>query len=247
MAADPVVLVTAGSAGLGRAAAVVFANNGYRVVINYSNNKTRADELLAELEATTSGSHIVIQADLSLRSEVDRLVKETVQATGRIDVIFSNVGWSQFRDTSRLEDNAFDEDWDKAYTMNVKTHMWLLRAAESHLAETEGAFISTASVAGVSGTGSALAYGASKAAQIHMMKALATMVGPKIRVNTISPGLLETEWALRFTDEQKAQHKAQTRLKRFVRVEDAAEQVLSLAKNRSITGINVVIDAGFVR
>lgn len=156
MAVDPVVLITAGSAGLGRAAAVLFANSGYRVVINYSANKTRADECLAELKPNVSWSHIAIQADLSSRSEVNRLVTETVQVAGRIDVIFSNVGWSHFRDTSRLDDNDFDEDWDRAYTMNVKTHMWLLRAAESHLAETEGAFISTASIAGVSGMGSAL-------------------------------------------------------------------------------------------
>jgi NAD(P)-dependent dehydrogenase (short-subunit alcohol dehydrogenase family) len=156
MAVVPVVLITAGSAGLGRAAAVLFANSGYRVVINYSANKTRADECLAELKTNASGSHIAIQADLSSRSEVNRLVTETVEATGRIDVIFSNVGWSHFRDTSRLDDNDFDEDWDRAYTMNVKTHMWLLRAAESNLAETDGAFISTASIAGVSGMGSAL-------------------------------------------------------------------------------------------
>ncbi|KAK0389096.1 hypothetical protein NLU13_2671 [Sarocladium strictum] len=246
MATRPVVLVTAGSAGLGRAAVELFATHGYRVVINYSSDKTRADELLAELKVRGAGDHLAIQADLSLRTEVERLVNETYQAVGRIDVVFSNVGWSHFRDTTRLDDNAFDEDWDKAYTMNVKTHLWLLRAAEPYLAEAEGAFISTASVAGVSGMGSALAYGASKAAQIHMMKGLATMVGPKIRVNTISPGLLETEWALRFTEEQKEKHKAQTRLKRFARVEDAAEQVLSLARNKSITGINIVIDAGFV-
>ncbi|KAM3521054.1 hypothetical protein NHJ13051_006475 [Beauveria bassiana] len=73
------------------------------------------------------------------------------------------------------------------------------------------------------------------------------MVGPRIRVNTISPGMLETDWSKRFTDQEKQQHKNQTRLKRFVRLEDVAEQVLSLTKNRSITGANIVIDAGFVR
>jgi NAD(P)-dependent dehydrogenase (short-subunit alcohol dehydrogenase family) len=156
MSTSPVVLVTAGSAGLGRAAVQLFAAQGYRVVFNYSANKDRAEELLAELKTTGAGDHIAIQADLSLRSEVDRLVSETHQATGRIDVIFSNVGWSHFRDPTRLDDNVFDEDWDKAYTMNVKTHLWLLRAAEPYLAEAEGAFISTASVAGVSGFGSAL-------------------------------------------------------------------------------------------
>jgi NAD(P)-dependent dehydrogenase (short-subunit alcohol dehydrogenase family) len=156
MATNQVVLVTAGSAGLGRAAATLFANQGYRVVINYSANKARADELLDELKTVGTKDHLVIQADLSLRPEVQRLVAETIQATGRIDVIFSNVGWTHVRDVSRLDDNDFDEDWDKAYILNVKTHMWLLRAAQPYLEETEGAFITTASIAGVSGTGSAL-------------------------------------------------------------------------------------------
>ncbi|KAM3543634.1 hypothetical protein ARSEF1564_003487 [Beauveria bassiana] len=209
MAADPVILVTAGSAGLGRAVALHFARNGYRVAFNYNSNESRAATLLSELKVASNRDHFHIQADLSSRTEVGRLVRETHGRTGRLDVVFSNVGWSQFRDTCRLDDNVFEADWDRAYTMN--------------------------------------AYGVSKAAQIHMMKGVATMVGPGIRVNTISPEMLETDWSKRFTDQEKEQHKNQTRLKRFVRLEDVAEQVLSLAKNRSITGVNIVIDAGFVR
>ncbi|KAM3461546.1 hypothetical protein NHJ6243_004924 [Beauveria neobassiana] len=247
MAADPVILVTAGSAGLGRAVALHFARNGYRVAFNYNSNEFRVATLLSELKVASNRDHFHIQADLSSRTEVGRLVRETHGRTGRIHVVFSNIGWSQFRDTCRLDDNVFDQDWDRAYTMNVKSHLWLLQATMPHLAEAEGCFVTTSSIAGVSGMGSSLAYGVSKAAQIHMMKGVATMVGPRIRVNTISPGMLETDWSKRFTDQEKEQHTDQTRLKRFVRLEDVAEQVLSLAKNRSITGANIVIDAGFVR
>ncbi|PMB64551.1 3-oxoacyl-[acyl-carrier-protein] reductase FabG [Beauveria bassiana] len=220
MAADPVILVTAGSAGLGRAVALHFARNGYRVAFNYNSNESRAATLLSELKVASNRDHFHIQADLSSRTEVGRLVRETHGRTGRLDVVFSDVGWSQFRDTCRLDDNLFEADWDRAYTMNVKSHLWLLQATMPHLAETEGCFVTTSSIAA--------AYGVSKAAQIHMMKGVATMVGPGIH-------------------QEKEQHKNRTRLKRFVRLEDVAEQVLSLAKNRSITGVNIVIDAGFVR
>jgi NAD(P)-dependent dehydrogenase (short-subunit alcohol dehydrogenase family) len=70
------------------------------------------------------------------------------------------------------------------------------------------------------------------------------MVAPHIRVNSVSPGLLETEWAERFTTEQKADMLEKTKLKRFVTVEDVADQVVALARNRGMTGVNVVMDAG---
>ncbi|EFX01517.1 short chain dehydrogenase reductase [Grosmannia clavigera kw1407] len=240
-----VVLVTAGSAGLGAAAARLFARNGYHVIVNYANNKARADALLAELNGTDGQkTHVAIQADLTSRTAVERLAREAQAAFGRLDVVFSNGGWTEFRDTTRLSDNVFDEDWDRAFVMNVKSHIWLLHAAEAALAEHEGAFITTASMAGVSGMGSSLAYAACKAAQIHMIKGLACMVGPNIRVNTVSPSMLETEWAERFSPAQKKGLLEKSKLNRFVTVNDVADQVLGLARNRSMTGVNVILDAG---
>lgn len=161
MSSAPVILITAGSAGLGAAAARLFARNGYGVVINYNSDSARAEKIISELKdikiAESNGKpHFAIKADLASHEDVKRLVSETHQAMGRIDVIFSNGGWSHFRDITRLDDNVFDEDWDRAYAMNVKSHLWLLHAAEGHLSKVEGAFITTASVAGMKGTGSSL-------------------------------------------------------------------------------------------
>ncbi|CAK7232000.1 hypothetical protein SCUCBS95973_008113 [Sporothrix curviconia] len=252
--AIPVALVTAGSAGLGAATALHFARNGYHVIINYCNNEARAESTLAAVNAAwdevrrgtsyDTKKNAIIRADLEQRHDVERLVREAYAVYGRLDVIFSNGGWTQFRDTERLCDNGFDADWDRAFTANVKSHMWLLHAAEAYLAEHDGAFITTASMAGVCGMGSSLAYSAAKAAQIHMVKGLAAMVAPRIRVNSVSPGLLETEWAERFSAQQKAELLNKTKLKRFVTVVDVAEQVLALSRNRGMTGVNVVMDAG---
>ncbi|KAI1430026.1 short chain dehydrogenase [Xylaria sp. FL1777] len=261
----PVALITAGSAGLGAAAARLFAQHGYRVVVNYSNNAERANQLLEELPGLSSLSRdaaagsgsgsgssdgkenfAVIKADLGSREEINRLVRETVERFGRLDVLFSNGGWTRVRGLESLEENCFEEEWDRAFNMNVKSHLWLMHAAKKHLEETEGAFVTTASVAGVVHSGSSLAYSITKAAQLHLVKALAVMAAPKIRVNSVSPGLLLTQWAERFTDEQKEAHRQKTTLKRIVTVEDVAEQVLTFARSKSTTGVNVVMDAGFI-
>ncbi|KAI0486451.1 short chain dehydrogenase [Xylaria cf. heliscus] len=252
----PVALITAGSAGLGAAAARLFAQNGYRVVVNYSNNAERANTLLDELPGLSSlpkddssggkSNFAVIKADLGSREDINRLVRETVELFGRLDVLFSNGGWTRVRGLVSIDDNCHEDEWDRAFNMNVKSHLWLLHAAKKHLDETEGAFITTASVAGVCHSGSSLAYSVTKAAQLHLAKALAVMAAPKIRVNSVSPGLLLTEWAERFPDEVKEDHRQKTKLKRIVTVEDVADQVLTFARNKSITGVNVLMDAGFV-
>ncbi|KAK2022889.1 short chain dehydrogenase [Colletotrichum zoysiae] len=241
----PVALITAGSAGLGAAAARVFVKNGFKVVINYSSNVERAETLVEELKSPTGSNVIAIQADLGDRDAISKLVDETVQAMGRLDVVFSNGGWTRFRGITNLDDNVVEDDWDRCFNMNVKSHLWLMHAAKKHLDETEGAFITTASIAGIGASGSSLAYAVTKAAQIHLAKVLAVIAAPRIRVNTVSPGLLLTDWASKFSDEGKAAHIQQTKIKRAVTVEDVAEQVYTLAKSRSITGVNVVIDGGY--
>ncbi|KAI1459035.1 NAD(P)-binding protein [Annulohypoxylon moriforme] len=247
-----VALITAGSAGLGAAASRLFAKNGFRVVVNYANNDERANKLLAELPALSTiprdspgENFAAIKADLGSRDDINRLVKETVDRFGRLDVVFSNGGWTRFRGMTSIDDNAYEEEWDRTFNLNVKSHMWLMHAAKKHLEETEGAFITTASIAGVIPSGSSLAYSVTKAAQIHLVKALAVMAAPKIRVNSVSPGLLLTDWAENFSDELKQNHIQKTKLKRTASVEDVAEQVLLFAKSRSITGVNVVVDAGY--
>ncbi|KAI3328910.1 short chain dehydrogenase [Xylariaceae sp. AK1471] len=253
----PVALITAGSAGLGAAAARLFVQNGYRVVVNYSNNVERANKLLDELSGLSLSSSlpsndakknnfIAIKADLGSREEINRLVQETVDEFGRLDVIFSNGGWTSYKGLESIDANCLEEDWDRAFNMNVKAHLWLMHAAKKHLDETEGAFITTASLAGASHNGSSLAYSVTKAAQIHLVKALAVMAAPKIRVNSVAPGLLLTEWAERFTDELKEAHLQKTKLKRIVTVEDVADQVLTFARNKSMTGVNIIMDAGFI-
>jgi len=165
MTSSPVVLITGGTAGLGGAVARRFAQRGFRVVVNYNSDVDRANKLVEELALlgnllTTSKTvdYIAIKADLACRNEINRLIQEVKSAMGRLDVLFSNGGWTKFRDMTSLDDNVDEEDWDQAFNINVKSHLWLMHAAKGELEKTEGSFIATASLAGVSQQGSSLVF-----------------------------------------------------------------------------------------
>lgn len=105
---------------------------------------------------------------------------------------------------------------------NVKSHLWLMHAAKAELEKTEGAFVTTASIAGVKPSGSSLPYSVTKAASIHLSKALAVICSPKVRVNAVSPGLLLTEWGMKFPEEKREAARDATKLKRLATVEVSA-------------------------
>ena len=130
--------------------------------------------------------------------------------------------------------------------MNVKSHLWLLYAAKPHLEASEdgGSFITVASLAGVRPSGSSLPYSVTKAAQIHLMKGLSVICGPKIRCNTISPGLMMTEWGQKFPEKSVKAVTERGALKRLAEPDDVAEQVKTMALSKSMTGQNVVVDCG---
>lgn len=207
--AAKVALVTASSAGLGAACVQALAPH-FRVVVNYHSRPEKAQEVIEAAAAIAplyerSGSatmaneprFLAIQADVSDRSAIKRLVQETVDRMGRLDVVVSNAGWTRVTDFMDLEQQIVEDDWDRCFNVNVKAHMWLLYAAKPHFESNEdksGSFITIASLAGVRPSGSSVAYAVSKAAAIHLTKCLALVCGKSVRCNSVSPGLLMTEW-----------------------------------------------------
>ena len=164
-----VALVTAGSAGLGEAAARALACEGMRVVINYSASKECADDVRGGLFKRFPDNYPpqpdneawrcdfgAINADLGNRADITRLVEETIALMGRLDVVVSNAVWTRFSNFANLEDEIEEAVWDRCFNMNVKSHLWLIHAAKKYLDITEGAFITTASLAGVIPGGSSL-------------------------------------------------------------------------------------------
>ena len=201
--AAKVALVTASSAGLGAATVKALASH-FRVVVNYHSRLEKAEQVIKEAssipatyqQSATEPRFHAIKADVSQRSEIQRLVDETVSTMGRLDVVVSNAGWTRLTNFFDLEQQVSEEDWDRCFNVNVKSHLWLLYAAKPHLEKTEGggAFVTVASLAGVRPSGSSLPYAVTKAAEIHLTKGLALICGKNVRCNSVSPGLMMTEW-----------------------------------------------------
>ena len=153
---NKVALVTASAAGLGAATALAFAQAGYNVIINYHSSSEKAHTLSGQITSSTSSKCLVVQADVSARSEITTLVQKSVDEFGRLDVVVSNQGWTQIRNFNDLEDNVNEDDWDRCWNMNVKSHLWLFHAVKPWLMKTEGSFTTVASLAGVVPSGSSV-------------------------------------------------------------------------------------------
>jgi NAD(P)-dependent dehydrogenase (short-subunit alcohol dehydrogenase family) len=163
MAASKVALITAGSRGVGAAVARALARDAHmRVVVNYHSDSTSANAIVKELNelsplsASFQANFVALKADMNNREEIVRLVNDTLRTMGRLDVVVSNVGWTRMTDFMNLQDADVETDWDQCFQTNVKSHFFLFQACRKHLEDTEGAFIATASVAGVKPSGSSL-------------------------------------------------------------------------------------------
>ncbi|CEJ54480.1 hypothetical protein PMG11_00788 [Penicillium brasilianum] len=236
------VLITAGSRGLGAVIARKFAAEGSNVAINYVSSKETADKVASDLAAKYNVKTIVIQGDAGSQSDCINAVKTTIEQLGGIDVVISNAGWTKMTKFSDL-DAMDDADWDKCWSINVKSSFHLFKAAlpTFNANPDGGVFILTSSTAGVIPSGSSIPYAVTKAGSIHLMKSLAQSQGPKIRVNAVCPGLLFTEWGQRFSPEQIKGWTDKTALGHLPEVEDTAEAYLSIARNSSMTGQAVQI------
>ncbi|KAJ5748117.1 uncharacterized protein N7511_009813 [Penicillium nucicola] len=240
------VLITGGSRGLGALTAEKFAAEGSNVAINYMSNKETADKLAADIASKYSVKAVVVQGDAGIQDDCFNVVKATVEKLGGLDIVISNAGWTKITNFGDL-DAMDEEDWDKCWSVNVKSNFHLYKAALPTInANPEGgAFLITSSVAGVTATGSSLPYATTKAATLHLMTCLARSQGPKVRINAVLPGLLLTEWGQRFPQDKIDAWTNATVLKKVPEVEDCADMFIAMAKNASMTGQAVLIDSGF--
>ncbi|KAJ5852007.1 uncharacterized protein N7529_011392 [Penicillium soppii] len=240
------VLITGGSRGLGALSAEKFASEGSNIAINYMSNKEVADKLASDIASKYNVKTVVIQGDAGIKQDCINTVKSAIEQLGGLDIIISNAGWTKMTNFGDL-DAMDDDDWDKCWSVNVKSSFHLFKEAlPTFNANPEGGvFLITGSIAGVSATGSSLPYAVTKAASLHLMKCLAQTQGAKVRVNAILPGLLLTEWGQRFSPEKIEGWTNATVLKRAPEVEDCADMFVTLAKNPSMTGQAIQIDSGF--
>lgn len=238
-------LITGASRGIGRAAAALFAAEGYHVVINYLNSKKQAEELCAALEAD-GHSAIAIKADVSKRAQVDAMVHATLQRFGTIDVLVNNAGIAQ----QKLFNDITEDEWDRMFDINLKGMFNCCQAAlPTMLHHKSGRIINLSSMWGIAGASCEVHYSAAKAAVIGFTKALAKELGPSnIQVNCVAPGVIETEMNATLTDADRAALKEETPLMRIGTPQEVAQAIFFLASDKAsfFTGQVLSPNGGFV-
>jgi 3-oxoacyl-[acyl-carrier protein] reductase len=238
-------LITGGARDIGRSIATKFADAGASVVINYNSSGERANTLVADIHAK-GGKAIAVQADVTKSADVERLIDETRSAFGeKIHVLVNNAGGLIARKTITEMDEAF---FDSVMDLNFKSLFLVTKAAMPHLAD-GGAIVNLASLAARDGGGPGSSiYAAAKGAVLTLTRGLSKELAPrKIRVNAVSPGLIDTTFHDTFTKpEARKATAARTSIGREGHPDDVANAVLFLASDASsyITGESIEINGG---
>ncbi len=188
-----VAIVTGSSSGVGAACARLLAERGCNVVINYANNADGAEETRAACESLGVETEVV-RADVAEDADCVRLAAAAEERWGRIDALVNNAGTTRFCDHANLA-GLDKQDFLDIYSVNTIGAYQMVRACEPAMRRGgRGSIVNVASIAGVMGVGSSIAYAASKGAMITMGLSLARVLGPEIRVNTICPGFIQGDW-----------------------------------------------------
>ena len=236
-------LVTGGGTGVGRATALQLAARGFHVAVNYSRSRDEAEETAAAARERGVKA-VAIQCNVSDDAAVRQMIEHCRREFGRLDVLVNNAGMTHFVQHTDLE--AMSEDkWDEILAVNLKGPFFVCRAAIPLLrASGGGSIVNVASVAGLAGAGSSIAYAASKGGLITMTRSFARAFAPDIRVNAVCPGVILSRWLDGHGEMVEAAIKI-TPLKRASTTDDIADAITFLACDAGMmTGQALVIDGG---
>jgi len=240
--AGKVAIVTGASKGIGAAIATSLAAEGASVVVNYANSKPSADEVVASITAR-GGRAIAVQGDISKPGDVRGVVDAAVSTYGRIDILVNNAGIYEFAPLEAVT----EEHYRKVFELNVLGLLLMSQAAAAHLGEGGSIINIGAGITEMKPPGSAV-YAGSKSAAETITGVLAKELGPKrIRVNSVSPGPIETMGTLAMKRTAMADSlTARTPLGRLGKPDDIAPIVVFLASDdaRWITGDVIAASGG---
>ena len=243
--AGKVAVVTGASKGIGAAIAKALAAEGAAVVVNYASSRAGADKVVAEITAN-GGKAVAVQADVAKKTDIERLFAETKKAFGRFDILVNNAGVYEFLPLEQVT----EEHFHRQFNVNVLGLILATQEAVKHFGATGGSIINISSVASTSAPAGGSVYSATKAAVDAVTKSLAKELGPrKIRLNTINPGMVETEGlhsAGMVESDFRKQIEAQTPLGRIGQPDDIAPAVVFLTSPDAgwITGESIRVSGG---
>lgn len=239
------VLITGATGGIGRAETRLFAQRGWNVAAAYHTARQKAEQLCAELCAE-GWQAAALQADVADREEAFSLVRRAQELFGPLDVLVNNAGISQvglFTDLS-------EADWRQICGVNLDGAVYCSQAAAKDMVRRKsGVIIQTSSMWGEVGASCEVAYSVTKAALMGLTRALAKELGPSgIRVNCISPGVIDTEMNRRLSPQDMRELADETPLQRIGTPEEVARAVYFLASDEAafVTGQVLGCSGGFI-
>jgi len=242
---DEVAIVTGGTKGIGKAICLLFAEEGAKVIANFSKDVNAAEDLL--LKAKSKGLSMgLFKADVTRFDQVKEMVEEAFAQYGRIDILVNNVGL--------IRDNFLmlmsDEDWDSLIKTNLNSLFYCCKTViRKMIPQRRGKIINISSISGILGTSGQTNYSTTKGGIISFTKSLARELGSfNIHVNAIAPGLIESEVISKMPKEKVEAIIKSTSLGRIGKPEEVAQAVLFLASEKSdyITGQTIIVDGGIV-
>jgi len=235
-----VALITGASSGIGAATAMELARRGWRVAVNYASNKAAAEKVAREC-----GSAIAVQADVSRDEDCRRLARTVLDKFGAIDALVNNAGTTKVVAHDNL-DGLSAQDFERIFALNVIAPFQMVRACREALKASRGAVVNVSSVASVLGTGSSIAYAASKAALETMSLSLARSLAPDVRVNVVAPGHTNTPWHVQMRGAERAaeierRYESIAPLKSVSQPEDVADAIAYIVTRPRRVAVNEVL------
>ena len=242
---EKIALVTGSSRGIGRAAVRKLAAAGYAVCINYRERQDCADALVEELAAAGQRA-MAVQADGSVRQQVNDMVRRVEDAFGPVSLLVNNAGVAG----QALFQDVTDEMWHRYFSTNVDGAYHAIQAVlPAMLHAHEGCILNISSIWGQRGASCEVTYSCTKAALIGLTRSLASELAPThIRVNCIAPGVIKTDMLDALPPEVLPQLAEETPLRRLGTPEDIAHAAAFLASEKAdfITGQVLTVDGGFI-
>lgn len=243
-----VAIVTGSASGIGSATAILLAERGCNVVINYTKS-TKEAESTAEQCRRAGAQALIVQGNISDDSTCRKLVAAAVDAWERVDYLVNNAGKTQFIPYEELDKLSRDIFLD-IYEVNVVGGFQMIRAASEQLKKNAGAVVNVSSIGGITGIASCIPYAASKAALNMLTRSLALTLAPHIRINAVCPGPVQTRWlksGMGDSDYDKliTELSQQVALHKVSQPEDIARSIVALLMDHiDVTGEIIKTDAG---
>ncbi len=238
-----VAIVTGASKGIGREIAKMLARKDIQVIANY--NKSEQEALKLQEELKTENIQIDIKkADVSKREEAKELVSYAIKTYGRVDILINNAGISEYK----LFTDETDSDWEKVINTNLYSAFAMSQEVIPNMVHNKnGCIINISSAWGVVGGALEVIYSVSKAGMDGLTKALAKELGPSnIRVNSIAPGMINTQMNSKFSEEELKEIEEEIPLERIGRPEDIAKCVKWLIEDNYTTGQIISVNGGWI-